>query len=221
MRHRITLYDTLGVEQDSTEQEIRKAFRGLALKHHPDRFSGEGQARAEQKFQEMTEAFNVLSHPESRQKYDLEIKQGTENKTMDRKEIARRLAAKGAQALREGNIPEALEDLKLAVDHDDECARGHYFYGLTLGRISGRERDALRHAERAANLEPDNATMRAEAAVLSLAAGMKSRAVRLAQQALDLDPTNTKASQVLGAAEGEAEGEGQGESFLDRLRRRG
>lgn len=219
MRHRITLYDTLGVEKDSTEQEIRTAFRGLALKHHPDRFSGEVRARAEEKFQEMTEAFNVLSHPETREKYDREIFQGTENKTMDRKEIARRLAAKGAQALREGDIQEALEDLKLAVDHDDDCARGHYFYGLALGRITGRERDALRHVERAANLEPDNATMRAEAAVFSLAAGMKSRAVRLAQQALDLDPTNDKASQVLGEAE--AEEKSQGESLLDRLRRRG
>ncbi len=219
MRHRVTLYDILGVEQDATEKQIRTAFRGLALKHHPDRFLGEEREQAEEMFQELTEAFNVLAHPQSREKYDRELSQGTEDKAMDRSEIARRLAAKGSQALREGRLPEALEDLKLSVDHDDNCARGHYFYGIALGQIAGREKDALRHAERAAVLEPDNAVMKAEAAVLSLAAGMKSRAVRHAREALDLDPTNTKAAQVLERATEEESK--RGESLLDRLRRRG
>ena len=220
MRHQITLYDTLGIERDATEQEIRAAFRKLAMKNHPDRFAGDQRENAEEKFQVMTEAFNVLSHPETREKYDLEISQGSESsKGMDRKEIARRLAAKGSQTLREGNVQEALEDLKMAIDHDDECSRAHYFYGVALGKVAGRERDALRHAERAAVLEPDNATMKAEAAVLSLAAGMKSRAVRLAQQALDLDPTNVKASQVLQQAEAPAKSGGEG--LLGRFRRKG
>lgn len=218
MRHRVTLYDVLGVEQDATEKKIRAAFRGLAMKHHPDRFAGQERLQAEQKFQELTEAFNVLSHPESREKYDRELSQGTEDKNMDRSEIARRLAAKGSQALREGRLPEALEDLKLAVDHDDACSRGHYFYGIALGQIAGREKDALRHAERAAALEPDNAIMKAEAALLSLAAGMKSRAVRHAREALEIDPTNVKASQVLEQAT--AEEKNRGESLLDRLRGR-
>jgi len=58
MRHKVTLYDTLGVEQDATDKQIRVAFRNLALKHHPDRFSGEERDVAEEKFQGMTEAFN-------------------------------------------------------------------------------------------------------------------------------------------------------------------
>ena len=219
MRHQITLYDTLGIERDATEQEIRAAFRKLAMKNHPDRFAGDQRAAAEEKFQGITEAFNVLSHPESRAKYDQEIAQGSESKGMDRREIARRLAAKGSQALREGDVKEALEDLKMAIDHDDECSRAHYFYAVGLGKIVGRERDALRHAERAATLEPNNATMKAEAAVLSLAAGMKSRALRLAQQALDLDPTNVKASQVLQQAEAPAKSGGEG--LLGRFRRKG
>jgi len=220
MRHQITLYDTLGIERDATEQDIRTAFRKLAMQHHPDRFAGDQRANAEGKFQVITEAFNVLSHPEKREKYDQAIFQGAESsKGMDRKEIARRLAAKGSQTLREGNVKEALEDLKMAIDHDDECSRAHYFYGVALGQIVGRERDALRHAERAAVLEPDNATMKAEAAVASLAAGMKSRALRLAQQALDLDPTNVKASQVLQQAEDTAKSGGEG--LLGRFRRKG
>jgi curved DNA-binding protein CbpA len=220
MRQRVTLYETLGVERDSTEQDIRAAFRGLAFKYHPDRFAlGDQRTRAEAKFQEITEAFNVLCHPEAREKYDKEIAQGTASNAMDRQEIARRLTAKGSQALRSGNMAEALEDLKMAVDHDDDFSRGHYFYGLALGRIQGRERDALRHLERATVLEPDNATIKAEAASLALAAGMKSRALRHAQQALDIDPTNEKASKVRDQVEGSDKP--QVEGLLDRLRRRG
>lgn len=208
MRKQVTLYDTLGVERDATDQDIRKAFRRLALKHHPDRFAGDQRADAEERFQGITEAFNVLSHPDSREKYDKEISHGTDGKTMDAKEISRRLAAKGSQLMREGKMAEAVESLKTAIDHDDDNARAHYFYGQVIGRIAGKERDALRHVEKAVSLESGNATMKAEAAVLSLAAGMKTRAVRHAQEALILDPTNSKALEVVSEAEGGDKGKG-------------
>jgi curved DNA-binding protein CbpA len=217
MRQKVTLYETLGVERDATDGQIREAFRNLAMKHHPDRFSGEERIAAEKKFQGMTEAFNVLRHPESRETYDKEISQGTDVKAMDPKEIARRLAAKGSQMMREGNVAEAVEHLKMAIDHDNENARAHYFYGQVLGRIPGKERDALRHIERASSLEPNNATMKGEAAVAALAAGMKTRAKRFAEKALDLDPTNAKATTVLSQIEPGGEETG---GMLGRFRRR-
>jgi Tfp pilus assembly protein PilF len=217
MRNKVTLYETLGVEQDATDKQIREAFRNLAMKHHPDRFSGEERVAAEEKFQGMTEAFNVLRHPENRKTYDEEISLGTDVKAMDPKEIARRLAAKGSQMMREGNIAEAVEHLKMAIDHDKENSRAHYFYGQVLGRIPGKERDALRHIEQASSLEPGNATMKGEVAVASLAAGMKTRAKRFAEEALDLDPTNAKATTVLSQIESDGEETG---GMLDRFRRR-
>jgi len=216
MRKQVTLYDTLGVERDAADQDIRKAFRRLALKYHPDRFAGDQRADAEERFQGMTEAFNVLSHPESRETYDKEISQGTDAKSMDAKEISRRLAAKGSQLMREGKMAEAVESLKTAIDHDDDNPRAHYFYGQVIARIAGKERDALRHVEKAVSLESGNATMKAEAAVLSLAAGMKTRALRHAQEALVLDPTNSKATEVINEAEGGDKGKGGG--LLGRLR---
>jgi curved DNA-binding protein CbpA len=215
MRKQVTLYDTLGLERDASDQDIRKAFRRLALKYHPDRFAGDQRDEAEERFQGMTEAFNVLSHPESREKYDTEISKGTD-KTMDAKEISRRLAAKGSQLMREGKMAEAVENLKGAIDHDDDNARAHYFYGQVIGRISGKERDALRHVEKAISLEPGNVTMMAEAATLSLTAGMKTRALRHAQDALALDPTNTKANDVIVRAE--SGDKGKGGNLLGRLR---
>jgi curved DNA-binding protein CbpA len=216
MRKQVTLYDTLGVERDASDQDIRKAFRRLALKHHPDRFAGDQRADAEERFQGITEAFNVLSRPDSREKYDKEISHGTDAKSMDAKEISRRLGAKGSQMMREGKMAEAVENLKMAIDHDDNNSRAHYFYGQVIGRIAGKERDALRHVEKAISLEPGNATMMAEAAALSLVAGMKTRALRHAQDALTLDPTNVKATEVISEAEGGDKGKGG--SLLGRFR---
>ena len=216
MRNQTTYYDTLGVERDASESDIRRAFRRLAMENHPDRFADAKRSAAEQRFQIITEAFNALSDPESREKYDTEISRGGGG-SMDAKEISRRLAAKGAQAMRAGNIAEAVEHLKMALDHDNENSRGHYFYGKVLARIPGKERDALRHVEQAANLEPDNATMLVEAALLARATGMNSRAFRFAEAALAIDPTNIKASQILADGEG---AEGAGGGLLDKLRRR-
>lgn len=218
MRRKLTHYDTLGIERDATDEQVRGAFRRLALQHHPDRYSGDKRAAAEERFQSITEAFNVLSHPRSREKYDIEISKGTNNQAMDVREISRRLAAKGSQCLREGKVAEALETLKAAIDHDDDNARAHYFYGLALGKVPSKAPDALRHMERAASLEPGNATMKAEASALALAAGMKSRAARLADEALGLDPTNARASEVLSQAKATDDDKGGG--LLQRFRRR-
>ena len=105
----------------------------------------------------------------------------------------------------------------MAIDNDNENARAHYFSGQVLGRIPGKERDALRHIEQAATLEPGNVTMIGEAAAMALAAGMKTRAKRFADQALNLDPTNTKATAVLSQIES---GSDQTGGLLDRIRRR-
>ncbi len=61
-------YQTLGVEKNATTEEIKKAYRQLAKKYHPDKNPGNKQA--EEKFKEVTEANEVLSNPDKRKKYD-------------------------------------------------------------------------------------------------------------------------------------------------------
>lgn len=61
-------YKTLGVSQDATSEEIKKSYRKLARQHHPDKNPGD--ATAEQKFKDISEAHSVLSDPEERQQYD-------------------------------------------------------------------------------------------------------------------------------------------------------
>jgi DnaJ family protein A protein 2 len=62
-------YQVLGVERNATEEEIRKAFRKLAIKWHPDK-NPNNKEIAENKFKEITEANEVLSDPQKRQLYD-------------------------------------------------------------------------------------------------------------------------------------------------------
>ena len=61
-------YEVLGVDKTATENEIKIAYRKLAIKYHPDR--NPGNAEAEEKFKEATEAYDVLHDPQKRQQYD-------------------------------------------------------------------------------------------------------------------------------------------------------
>ena len=60
-------YEVLGVTREASPDEIKRAYRKAALQHHPDRSS---EADAEDKFKEASEAYEVLSDPERRTRYD-------------------------------------------------------------------------------------------------------------------------------------------------------
>ncbi len=61
-------YDILGISRNATEEEIKKRFRELAIKYHPDR--NPDNKEAEEKFKEINEAYSVLSDPKKRAQYD-------------------------------------------------------------------------------------------------------------------------------------------------------
>ena len=63
-------YETLGVPKNASEEEIKKSYRKLAMKHHPDRNQGDTAKVAEEKFKDAKEAFEMLSDGQKRAAYD-------------------------------------------------------------------------------------------------------------------------------------------------------
>lgn len=63
-------YEILGVAKNATDDDLKKAYRKLAMKHHPDRNQGDAAKPAEEKFKEAKEAYEVLSDPQKRAAYD-------------------------------------------------------------------------------------------------------------------------------------------------------
>src|SRR5215831_5721584 len=61
-------YEVLSVGRSANEQDLKSAYRKLAVKHHPDKNPGD--PHAEEKFKEAAEAYAVLSDPEQRRRYD-------------------------------------------------------------------------------------------------------------------------------------------------------
>jgi molecular chaperone DnaJ len=63
-------YDILGVPKNASDEDIKKAYRKLAMKFHPDRNQGDGAGKAEEKFKECKEAYEMLSDAQKRAAYD-------------------------------------------------------------------------------------------------------------------------------------------------------
>src|SRR5881628_3760131 len=68
MAGRPDYYKTLGIGKNASEEEIKKAYRKLARRYHPDRNPGD--KRAEERFKEVSQAHDVLSDPDKRKQYD-------------------------------------------------------------------------------------------------------------------------------------------------------
>jgi len=63
-------YDILGVPKNASDEDIKKAYRKLAMKHHPDRNQGDDAKKSEEKFKEAKEAYEMLSDAQKRAAYD-------------------------------------------------------------------------------------------------------------------------------------------------------
>ncbi len=92
-------YKILGVTKASTQDEIKKAFRKLAVKYHPDKNPGD--KKSEEKFKEANEANEVLSDPSKRKKYD---EMGSNWKHYEQQEAARKASGGQRQSRSSGNF---------------------------------------------------------------------------------------------------------------------
>ncbi|WP_313152273.1 J domain-containing protein [Lacrimispora sp.] len=79
------LYRVLGITNTATEEEIKKAYRTLSKKHHPDANPGDG--GREERFKEISEAYAILQNPQKRQEYDQMLKAEEKNTVKKEKKV--------------------------------------------------------------------------------------------------------------------------------------
>jgi len=128
------LYAVLGVERTSTEDEIRKAYRKLARKHHPD--VNPNDKKAEERFKEISHAYEVLSDKEKRARYD---EFGMQSLAQGFDPAQAREYARWSQGARRSPFHESSAS---DVDIDIEDLLGGLFGGARRARGPAKGRDA-------------------------------------------------------------------------------
>jgi len=122
-------YSILGVKRDASEQEIKRAYRRLARKHHPD--VNPGDKSAEAKFKEINEAYEVLSDKEKRQKY---------NQFGDQWQYADQFAKAGGQQTPFWDFSQSGAQRFHFEEGDLDSLFGEMFQGFRTGTASRRTR---------------------------------------------------------------------------------
>ena len=190
-------YDVLGVSRDASDADVRTAFRKLAREGHPDRFRVTAEKKAaEERFQLLTEAMNVLTNEARRKVHDLELEKNRP-RSHDPAALARVYLAKGVKAYREGDFPEAMMHFDLAVNHYDKDAKAYHYLALSCMKVVGQLRRGVDAIEAAIRLDGNNALFHRDAGKLYMLAGLNSKSERHLEQALAWLPEDTETLKLL------------------------
>lgn len=180
-------YAILGVGRNATAPEIRDHFRNLARSRHPDRFKGEEKARAEEEFQNLTEAFNVLADPERRRLHDLDLVRPdlqARNPSEDGAQLAKVFVQRGIKAYREQKYVEAADSFDRATKADPDNAQAWHHLALACSHYHRFQARGLSAIVKACELQKMNPGYLKLAGKLFAAAGMTARAERYYNEAL-------------------------------------
>src|SRR5262249_41225634 len=161
-------------------------FRELARQCHPDRFQGEAKARAEEQFQEITQAFNVLVDPARRRNHDLELARPEPGATgADPRQLAKVYLQRGIKAYKEKNNFEAADSFARATQADPGNAQAWHHLALACSQQASWLPRAVEAIERACELVPMNAGYRKLAGKIAVLAGQPEAAERHYRAALE------------------------------------
>lgn len=176
------LYVVLGVARSASMPEIRARFRDLARDHHPDRFRGVDKLRAEREFQEITEAFNVLTDVDRRRRHDQELMQGAKDE--DRVRAVQGWLQRASAAYRDRRFADALECFERAIEVDNTSADAWQGLARVLAHADQELPRAAEAAQRAVELRPLDASALKLAGRLHALLGRSSEARRYYNEAL-------------------------------------
>ncbi len=202
----VDYYGLLGVGRDASEGEIRERFRTLAREAHPDRAPAAKKAEAEAKFQELTEAVNVLTSPERRKAYDFDLAAAA-GMSDDVDAVAQNYLGQGIAAYKERKFSEAAGNFQLAVGRNPKDAKAQHYLGLASAR-AGDVRTAVKAIEAALGLEPHNGAMLKDAGAIFRQAGLLLKAEKAYQEAVRWDPAAGDARKALEEIRAQRSGRG-------------
>jgi len=187
-------YAVLGVAQGASDEEIRQRFKELARNRHPDRFRDEEKKQAETSFQELTEAFNVLSDHARRRAHDLDLNQASSrpgpsggaggSADGDKAQLVRTYLARGVQAYKEGNFNAAAESFDRATQVDPRNPQAWYNLAMACSRQERWLSRGVTAIEKACEIEPMKPSYRKLAGRLCVRAGKSDRAAEHYKEAL-------------------------------------
>ncbi len=209
----INYYDLLGISRQATDDEIRECFRLLAREAHPDRQRDpEKKRQAEERFQALTEAVNVLTNPARRKLHDTELDKHTPAAN-DAQAIGRAYLVRGVKAFKEGLYPQALTEFDLSVKHWERDAKAHHYLAMTCLKVVGQVRRGVEAIEAAIRLDPNNPLFRKDAGRLYLMAGLNAKAERHLMEALRWLPEDAEILSLLKKARSQESGRPVSGSF--------
>jgi curved DNA-binding protein CbpA len=188
-------YGLLGVARDASEAEIRERFRTLAREAHPDRAPAAKKAEAEGKFQDLTEAVNVLTSPERRKAYDFDLAAAA-GMSEDTDMVAQNYLGQGIAAYKDRKFAEAAGNFQLAVGRNPKDVKAQHYLGLASAR-AGDVRAAVKAIESALLLEPHNGALLKDAGAIFRQAGLLLKAEKAYQEAIRWDPAAGEARKAL------------------------
>lgn len=187
-------YAVLAVPRNATEEQIRQRFREVARLCHPDRFQGEAKQKAEQEFQEITQAFNILSDPERRRQHDVDLQRPAES---DPRQLCRAYLQRGVKAYKEKSWLEAADNFDRATKADPTNPQAWHHLALACAQEKSWLPRAVAAIERACELEPMNPAYAKQAGRVCQMAGQVDRAIHHYRRAIQWGEDDPAVQQAL------------------------
>ena len=200
-----SFYDLLGVLQSADENDVRHSYYGLAKRFHPDRFQGADmehlRREAERLFSMLTEAYNVLSDPDARQRYDQERTtpepQSAASRQQEQSSLARQNFLHGKALLDQGQFHNAVTFLENAIQQDGTKAE-YFQYLASVQMKNPKWRQECEHNfQRALELDPSLVVCYVSLGQIYRRGGRDEQAEQMFRQALQWDPEHPVAKREI------------------------
>lgn len=175
-------YAVLGVPRNASSEQVKERFLQLTREKHPDRFPGPEKQRAELAFQEITQAYNVLSHGDRRRLHDLELARPSQRS--DPGELGRVFLQRGVKAYKAKNFTEAADNFSRATEADPGNAVAWHHLARTCLQQERWLPRAVAAVVRACELDPMKADYAKLAGQILARTGDRDKAANYYRQAI-------------------------------------